>query len=375
MKAIAILCLLSVSFGASSLESIQRNEFGRHLFDTIQLQLSLKGGVDDVIRLIERLRDSIVDEQGSADTAHGDFQESCTTTINEHNDEIANQEAKVIDADILINDLGPKLTEAEDNKVTAEADLETKTGERDAADARRQEESELHAEAIGEYDAAIAACEEAITLVTENLLATGFLQTDARSPVMIQMTKHAAAIRKVAPSYAGLIKALVQLSSDDNIHSDQSMISRLIDLIERLKQSLINAKAKDIENEATLQADYETEMEALDAVIEGLEDTIDTLTTNINTWGPQVADAEVAKAAAEAIINTTTTLLNDKITECNAEQESYDTETARRNDERDICQEAIDLLVTEFTGKSEKVMEAVGGSELPTTNYQEDNSE
>jgi len=64
------------------------------------------------------------------------------------------------------------------------------------------------------------------------------------------------------------------------------MISRLIDLIERLKQSLINAKNKDMENEQTLQNDYETEMEALDDVIEGLEDTISTHTTNINTWGP-----------------------------------------------------------------------------------------
>jgi len=37
MKVIAILALLSVTFGASSLESIQRNDFGRHLFETIEL--------------------------------------------------------------------------------------------------------------------------------------------------------------------------------------------------------------------------------------------------------------------------------------------------------------------------------------------------
>jgi len=76
-------------------------------------------------------------------------------------------------------------------------------------------------------------------------------------------------------------------------------------------------------------------------------------------------------ASANATIETETTLLNDKITECTGEQDEYDSETLRRNDERAICQEAIDLLIEEFTGKSERVMEAVGGSELPTTNYQE----
>lgn len=67
------------------------------------------------------------------------------------------------------------------------------------------------------------------------------------------MTEHVKAIRKVAPSYAGLIKALVQLSSEQEIQSDQSMIARLIDLIQRLKQSLINAKNKAVANEATLE--------------------------------------------------------------------------------------------------------------------------
>jgi len=92
---------------------------------------------------------------------------------------------------------------------TATADRDNKVSEQDAASARRQAEASAHTLALEDYDSAIAACVEAVRLVTENLLTTGFLQTGQRSPVMIEMTKHVAAVRKVAPSYAGLVKALV----------------------------------------------------------------------------------------------------------------------------------------------------------------------
>jgi len=148
------------------------------------------------------------------------------------------------------------------------------------------------------------------------------------------------------------------------------MISRLIDLIEKLKTSLENAKAKDIQNEEILQADYDTEQTALQTVIDDLNATITTHSDNIATWGPQITDAQASSDSAAGVIETETTLLNDEVTSCTAEQTSYEEETTRRNDERDICQEAIDLLVREFTGMHEEVMEAVGGSELPTTSYE-----
>lgn len=178
--------MLTLSFASlsASLESIERSEFGKHLSQTIQLQMSLKGGVDDVIALIVKLRDSIGEEQSQANGAHDTFQGECETTITEHNNELDAQNTKLGEANGVISDLGPKLDQANSDKSTATDNLSAAEGQKSTATKDRQVYRDAHTTAIGEYDAAIEACNQAIALVTENLLDSNaaFLQ---RSPVMI----------------------------------------------------------------------------------------------------------------------------------------------------------------------------------------------
>ena len=57
MKFFGLLFLATLSF--ASMEKIERNEFGKALSETIQLQLSLSNGVDKVIDMIWKLDESI----------------------------------------------------------------------------------------------------------------------------------------------------------------------------------------------------------------------------------------------------------------------------------------------------------------------------
>lgn len=102
------------------------------------------------------------------------------------------------------------------------------------------------------------------------------------------MNDHLKSIRKVAPSYAGLVHALVQLSTSQDVQSDQGLVADLIALIDRLRLSLIAARDLDIENEGTLQNNHNDFLTAIDAQIDGYEGTINSLQSNIDVWGPQL---------------------------------------------------------------------------------------
>lgn len=123
------------------------------------------------------------------------------------------------------------------------------------------------------------------------------------------MTEHVKAIRKIAPSYAGMIKALVQLSAEQEIQSNQGLVGKLIDLIQRLKQSFINAKAKDIANEQQLIDDYNDLIGTLDDQINGYKAEINNLQGQILSQQNQLVAAENDRDTAENTMTTTSTLL------------------------------------------------------------------
>lgn len=85
---------------------------------------------------------------------------------------------------MVIDVVGPQLDNATEDKKDKEVDLSAAEADKTAATNNREDARAAHATALLEYDAAIEACNQALTLVTENLLDnnTAFLQ---RSPVMI----------------------------------------------------------------------------------------------------------------------------------------------------------------------------------------------
>lgn len=83
-----------------------------------------------------------------------------------------------------MNDLTSSLEGLNETLTAKKTALSTAESQHTQATTEREDTAAAHQTALGEYDAAIEACTEALRLVEENLLEnkTAFLQ---RSPVMI----------------------------------------------------------------------------------------------------------------------------------------------------------------------------------------------
>ena len=105
-------------------------------------------------------------------------------------------------------------------------------------------------------------------------------------------------------------------------------------------------------------------MEALSAMIADLKNTINELSIKLEDLNARIADAEDRLADAQGRLEINTTLLADKNDECDAYYADYEAQSARRADEMDTCQEAIDLLEERFADKSDYVMSKVENQRL-----------
>ena len=352
------MLLCGIAFASTSMSSIEHSNFGKALSDSIQLQLKLQGGVDLVIGMIDELKNDIQGEQDQHDSDYAAKQIECNDALTLYQDNIDQANADIGQATSDLAKWRPEREQTISDLNEARDNLE------DTEEFKKQTESdrlvaiEDYNTKVMENELAIQACDDAVTLVkdyygTSNLTGT-FLQ---KRQVLVQVTSHVQAVRRVAPSFAPILKTLVQLSAGPQ--ADQDKIIKVVNLIEDLRSKLQESLAKEHEDEKQAKADYDELIAALTNTINTLKSQINDLEIKLEDLNMKIEDAEDRLADAEGRLEANTTLWNDKNDECNAYYANYESETARRTDEMDTCQEAIDLLEERFADKSDYVMSKV----------------
>jgi ABC-type transporter Mla subunit MlaD len=171
------------------------------------------------------------------------------------------------------------------------------------------------------------------------------------------MTSHVQAVRKIAPSFAPILKTLIQLAASPQ--ADQSKVGKILELIDGLKANLEDSLNLEHANEASAIATYNALILVLDAVIADLKGDIARLETDLAFYTAAVKDAEMRLDDSNRRITENTNLWNEKNAICEAYYAHYAAETERRDEERAVCKEAAELLEESFKDTSDHVMDAV----------------
>jgi chromosome segregation ATPase len=350
MKSAFLLCLLaSVAFGTTyDLSSLKRTDFGKKLFASIELQLSMEGPVSKVLELLQELDDGLVQEQADHDDRHESYQGECDSTLTEYSNEIDQAEADKSQAESELSVLVPAIAETEKELAEAEYQLEVTVASKEAAIERRSDEHEAYLVRVQEHNDAIEACDLA-TEQTLELRSSSFLQ----KPAMLQLSTHLKAIKRVAPGYGGLFKLLLQVAADPQ--ANQEMVTRLINLISKLRASFVSSAELEFDNEAAAQQAHDDLVASLDSTITELTGRIGSLEVELTSLEAQKADSEERKADAEDRIESFTELFEQKKAQCDAEQADYESESERRSSERDTIEEAATLIQNRLGDMSEYV--------------------
>ena len=338
--------------------SLEHSDFGKALSDSIQLQMKLEGGVDLVISMIDDLKNDIQGEQDDHDAAFAAKTEECNTALTTYQNNIDQATADIKQAESDLAAWVPERDQTIADLNEASANLEDSEAEKRQAESDRAAAIEDYNQKVFENEAAIKACDDAVVLVrdyyAQDSLTGTFLQ---KRQVLVQVTSHVQAVRRVAPSFAPILKSLVQLSAGPQ--ADQDKIKKVIGLIEDLRAKLEESLATEHADEQKAAADHAEFMEAINALINQLKTTINDLSIKLEDLNMKIEDAENRLADANGRFEANTTLWNDKNDECNAYYADYESESARRTDEMDTCQEAVDLLEERFADKSDYVMSKV----------------
>jgi flagellar biosynthesis chaperone FliJ len=360
MKSLSFLLLtFTLVLGAKlDLTHIKSTAFGKQLLDTVALQLTTTGAIDKVLALLQELDDSLVQEQEEADAVHEEYQRQCNQTISQYEELLAVAKSDFNQAVSDISLYEPLIEQTKAEIEGLEKQLQDTIDTKDKATAQREQEREVYKQKMIDHDEAIDACDQATQLVLQlKTSGSSFLQ----QPMMLEIGTHVAAVRKIAPAYAALFKALIQMSTSTT--ADQEMVVRLINLIDKLKQSFLDSKDLETENEDAAEAAYVELIDQLNATITALEGEIGTKKNDLASYEYKVEEAYSLKADAEKRVDTFTTLLEQVREMCRLEQVKYDDDTAARQEERDIVAEVIELIETRLTDLSEYVTEKIDSVE------------
>lgn len=354
MKSAFLLCLLAcVAFSATlDFTSLKRTDFGKKLLASIELQMTMEGPVDKVLALLQELDDGLVQEQADHDDRHEEYQGECDSTLSEYQDEIDQAKADKTEAVSQLSVVIPQISETEDELASAKQSLQDTLDAKETAINRREKEHEDYLVRVQEHSDAISACDLATEQVLE-LRSSSFLQ----KPALLQLNTHLQAVKRVAPGYGGLFKLLLQVAADPQ--ANQELVTKLINLISKLRASFVSSWELEDTNEADSQQAFDELVQSLDSTIIELTDRISSLELELKSLYEQKADAEERKEDAEGRIESFTELYDEKKEQCDSEQANYESETERRASERDTIEEASQIIESRLGDMSEYVSSKV----------------
>jgi len=353
ISCIVLLLALGVYARVDDIAKLEETHFGKMLLRTVAVQLSVSNDrVDEVVDILEELKKTIQREQEDHDRSHEEAQIRFQESIDKYNSIIDNAQIDYDDAISKISEFTPKRDQAEQDLKNERIRLQGLKDEKKRQIEKREQEHQQFLDRQKEFDDSIGAAQRAIELVsqlsTEN---SSFLQM----PVLVQIVKDLPAVRSVAPSYAALLRVLVQLSTSK--HANSETVAKCLKLIGDLKAKLEANKQQAIDDEETAQENHDEYIRQLNLSIDDSSAKITELETDYANYKQIVSDNELKRDTSLRTIEDNTKLRDDVIKQKEDEQENYDKETARRNKEISIVDEAVTLLeerlgdMSEYVGK------------------------
>ncbi|KAM3132173.1 hypothetical protein pb186bvf_015768 [Paramecium bursaria] len=251
-------CLSTRTTTAKKIEDLRSTKFGRTVLNLITLHSGVNGPINELIEAIDELIDDLSDQLEQLDFT---FQQR----TNEHNSYIVFQEQSIRDAeqdiarieDVIDNLLIPRRDQIQQKVETIGDNIDYNRKSLEEENLIRQQDNEAFQNQIIEFNEAIEAVDDAITLIAQ-----------LQNPTLLQLKHLKKTIQKIptkAWNYVNqgpLAQALLQMAVNMNF-ADPGILKEIVDALNDFRNEVVSATNDATQREAENQEEFEQKVEQL----------------------------------------------------------------------------------------------------------------
>jgi hypothetical protein len=313
----------------------------------ISAQMRNGGRADEIYKMLDKLEREVLSEQAEHDVLYYSQKQQC-------DDEAAFRAQEVDDADFAIDRASNEREQCSAAQTKSEAGLEQNLVDQASvneqiasAQETRKSDRALYKKRTQDHDDLVEAIDECLDLLRELKSEGSFVQISQKATNLlikssrIRMTKH------VAP----FIAALAQL----NQHSDQSAVTRVIELLNELRDNTEASQADYDQQEADSIQRYNDLIDSLTSEKNRLESEEPVLRTHIADMKQCVSRQNATYEEAYAKQTRNQGIFDDSASLCASWIAEYTSETDTRNYELELVADLRDMIYRRY-GESHEGM-------------------
>ena len=344
---ILIVACLAVFSSASSLRSqeintvlaqVDNNPLGGALLSTIHLQMMTGAPLEEIVDLLNVIRDDLTKKQADAQALHELHEQECADNLAAFNAAVDEANQAIDYNTNLIATSQAELATTNDEIAKAQNLIEGYATEIQREHDERAAQKALFEGYDFEFGDAVAAIDECIEIIAT-------LKTEPTELVQMRLSELSGSMMKAMNKkqhsmYGATIASLVQLTAD------QDSVDKIIDLLERLKTEFQLAKDNDIDTENARQASYEKRVADLEAAKKQQEDYLAQQQEKKKQLEATIAQAELDLAAAKDKKKENEDLIALWTQTCEDRRQKFFRETDERDAEQDVINQ-VEAIVND----------------------------
>lgn len=335
------------------LESIRKTAFGKTVLQSLQLELKTgnKDAVDNILTLLNKLRQDEVDAQATDDADWAAESQECTDDQSGLQGDIDSANSQIEDNNNQIDLLQTSVSNSQASLDEANENLATTSSALTSLQDARAEEHTQFLQNLADTSATITALQQGkeilSALVVESDDEGAFIQKKGQPNVFAQFTDHITSAKLKKGKFHGFVSALLSMLSKD-IVADQTLVNKVINLIDDLIDQLSDELTTLSANESESQDVFETQQTNLNSEILNLNSNIADLQSEISINKNQILDLQSDNSNLQVTVTNKTQELADRVQSCNDDEASYNAIKEQRAGEIDVIDQVITIFETRF---------------------------
>ncbi|CAD8158938.1 unnamed protein product [Paramecium octaurelia] len=332
------VCLSAMTPQASllmkSFHQFSQSPYSDQLKELVQIKLETGGQVDEVLKLIQELLDSLKQDQVDDDVAHSRQMAVFDLNISELEDDLSRLNTDLANANVLIQTLAELLVILRETILTYEKQLAILNEQEQFIRNARAADVKAYNRRVEQANKVI----NALTLIIEKLSRAVDQQTSEQDRQAILTQIHAECHEQFGPNHP--ITILVKLTT----RFDVPTVQRILEKLEQIRDGANKSLNEDIEAEKVASDNFDTSMNEIETLRKRLSTDLENLNQQFNDKFNQQKIVLAQKEQLLIDIPITEELL--RLTKEQQEQyhQAYLSRQTQRQSEIEVVQKAYNLV-------------------------------
>ena len=301
------------------------------------MQLKLENSVDSIVASLEKMRQTLLDEDSNDLADNQAFQDECTSDLASLQADIdsANNLFDSDQRDISINTVS--LESLQDQLDQAQLSKSAKESQLNDLEAQREQEKEAYESSVNDISTALTTLYNGKKVLKQLLSEPDnavFLQNkkNPKKTLLVEFSNTMKENLVAGSGVRGLMNYFSQILQNNDIQADQDLVQKVLDLIDLLISKLNDDQTSEEDAENSRIEVYQRQRTNLQGEINDLSSQIADFSSQIKTLTDSIENLKQDTVSQEAIAQEKQDQLDIKRKSCKAEQDSFDERSKNRYD-------------------------------------------